>query len=194
VRSSSYDHEATGVTDVLLVAATERELCGHDGLVCGVGPVEAAAATARALVERHPDAVLHVGVAGGSGLETRTLIVGAASVYSDIRAAIPVVDTCEPDVELAAAVRAVLPDAPFLPILTTARVSEPSGSVLHGAVVEAMEGFAVLRACVLAGVAAVEVRAISNEIGERNRSRWEVDAALAALGQALPRLLDALRR
>ena len=38
--------------DVLLVAATERELDGRDGLVCGVGPVEAAAATARALALR----------------------------------------------------------------------------------------------------------------------------------------------
>ena len=32
--------------EVLLVAATERELDGRDGLVCGIGPVEAAAATA----------------------------------------------------------------------------------------------------------------------------------------------------
>ena len=32
--------------DVLLVAATDRELDGRDGLVCGIGPVEAAAATA----------------------------------------------------------------------------------------------------------------------------------------------------
>ena len=34
---------------ILLVAATERELGGRDGLSCGIGPVEAAAATARAL-------------------------------------------------------------------------------------------------------------------------------------------------
>jgi len=33
---------------VLIVAATRAELCGHDGLECGVGPVESAAATARA--------------------------------------------------------------------------------------------------------------------------------------------------
>ncbi|MBA2742462.1 MAG: 5'-methylthioadenosine/S-adenosylhomocysteine nucleosidase, partial [Actinobacteria bacterium] len=54
--------------DVLLVAATERELCGRDGLVCGVGPVEAAAATARALALDRPEAVLHVGVAGVRGI------------------------------------------------------------------------------------------------------------------------------
>jgi nucleoside phosphorylase len=56
-----------------------------------------------------------------------------------------------------------------------------------------MEGFAVLRACELAGVPAVEVRAISNEIDEEDRGRWEVERALERLHAALPRLLAALR-
>jgi nucleoside phosphorylase len=55
-----------------------------------------------------------------------------------------------------------------------------------------MEGFAVLRACALAGVPAVELRAISNEIGEEDRGRWEIPRALEALSAALPRLLAAL--
>jgi nucleoside phosphorylase len=54
-----------------------------------------------------------------------------------------------------------------------------------------MEGFAVLRACALAGVPAVEVRAVSNEVGERDRTRWEIPTALASLDAALPRLLAA---
>jgi nucleoside phosphorylase len=58
--------------------------------------------------------------------------------------------------------------------------------------VEAMEGFAVLRAAKLAGVPAVEVRAVSNEIDEPNRGRWRFDEALAALDAALPKLLSAL--
>ena len=49
-----------------------------------------------------------------------------------------------------------------------------------------MEGFGVLRAAALAGVPAVEVRAISNEIGEDDRARWDIDAGLAALERALP--------
>ena len=61
----------------LLVAATQGELCSHDGLVCGVGPVEAAAATARALALRSFDAVLHVGLAGGRELESGTVVVGS---------------------------------------------------------------------------------------------------------------------
>ena len=55
-----------------------------------------------------------------------------------------------------------------------------------------MEGFAVLRAAALAGVPAIEVRAVSNEIGEPDRSRWLVAEALEALGQALPGLVDSI--
>jgi hypothetical protein len=35
--------------DVLLVAATDIELCDQPGFVCGIGPVEAGVATARRL-------------------------------------------------------------------------------------------------------------------------------------------------
>jgi nucleoside phosphorylase len=55
-----------------------------------------------------------------------------------------------------------------------------------------MEGFGVLRACELAGVPAVEVRAISNDIGEGDRERWMIQRGLEVLGAALPRLLEAL--
>jgi nucleoside phosphorylase len=181
---------------VLLVAATEPELGGHDGLACGVGPVESAAATARALAEHSPDAVLHIGLAGGVDLEPGTLVLGTESLYADIAAAIPVVSRVEPDAELLSALRAALPEAPVLPIGTSAAVSEPSNRLLQGVGlrVEAMEGFGVLRACELAGVPAVEVRAISNELGEEDRSCWELERGLEALRKALPRLLAAAQR
>ena len=179
---------------ILLVAATERELGDHEGLACGIGPVEAAAATARALAELAPDAVLHVGLAGGVGLEPGTLVLGTESIYVDIAAAIPVVSRVESDAALLAAMRAALPEAPALPIATSAAVSAPSDTVSQGFRVEAMEGFGVLRACELAGVPAVEVRAISNELGEGDRSRWELERGLEALRQALPRLLAAARK
>jgi len=178
---------------ILLVAATERELCGHEGLVCGIGPVEAAAATGNALAQRAPAAVLHIGLAGGVGLEAGTLVLGTESGYVDIAAAIPVVSRVEPDAALLAAIRDAFPDAPALPIATSAAVSAPRDRVSQGFRVEAMEGFGVLRACELAGVPAVEVRAISNELGEGDRSRWELDRGLGALRQALPRLLASAR-
>jgi nucleoside phosphorylase len=178
------------VSGLLLVAATEPELCGQPGLVCGVGPVEAAAATARALALDPPRAVLHVGLAGGRGLQPGALVVGREATYVDLAAAIRVRSRAEPAVELLAAASAALPDAHVLPIATSAAVGRSDEEV----VVEAMEGFGVLRACELAGVPALEVRAISNEIGEGDRARWEIDTALAALTDALSRLRVALER
>lgn len=172
---------------VLLVAATEIELCERDGLVCGVGPVEAAASTARALAAERPDAVVHVGVAGARGITPGALVVGSESVYCDIAAEIPVIDRVAPDSTLLATVRAVLPNALALPIGTSAAV----GGTDTGLRVEAMEGFGVLRACAQAGVPAVEIRAISNEITEADRGRWRIGRALEALADALPEVLAA---
>ena len=171
---------------VLVVAATERELAPVEGgrtAVCGIGPVEAAATTARALAEERPSAVLHVGIAGARGLAPLTLVLGSEAVYCD--AAGPLVPTrTAPDADLLARLRDAFPDAAVRPIGTSARVG---GS--HGVDVEAMEGFAVLRACELAGVPAVEVRVVSNEIDEPDRALWRFDEAFAKLAETLPRLV-----
>src|SRR5437867_3218228 len=62
---------------VLVIAATERELGGLDGVVTGVGPVEAAVVTTRILVERRPRAVLHVGLAGSRPFAAPELVIGS---------------------------------------------------------------------------------------------------------------------
>ena len=177
---------------LLVVAATEAELrgAGAAGLVCGIGPVEAALATARALAERPVDAVLHVGIAGARGIEPPALVLGSESVYCDVvdpAFTMPRVERVAPDAELLAAARAALPEARVLPIATSARVGGGAGFE-----VEAMEGFGVLRAAALAGVPAVELRAISNAVGEPDRSAWRIDEALDALAAAVERLVAAL--
>jgi hypothetical protein len=178
---------------LLLVAATELELCEHPGFVCGVGPVEAAAATARALAaEEGVRAVLHVGVAGARRLTPGALVVGTESVYIDLSAGIPVVDRVVPDAALVAGAQGALPESISLPIATSAGVTGPEESERHGLRVEGMEGFGVLRACELAGVPAVEVRAVSNDIGEGDRELWMMRRGVESLGDALPRLLPAL--
>ena len=171
---------------LLVVAATARELGPVDGartVVCGIGPVEAAVATARALAEEQPTAVLHVGIAGARGLEPLTLVLGTEAVYCD--AAGPLVPALAlPDADLVARLHEAFPDAVLRPIGTSARVG--GAQELD---VEAMEGFAVLRACELAGIPAVEVRVVSNEIGEQDRARWLFDEAFAVLADTLPRLV-----
>ena len=164
---------------VLVVAATDRELAPADGwlvLRCGVGPVEAAAATAATLAAHRPLAVLHVGIAGArreSGLAPPAVVVGTASIYCDLgvpEAWAPHRLVTPPDL-VQAACRA-LPGASRQVIGTSARV----GSTSH-CLVEAMEGFGVLRAAALAGVPAIEVRVISNDIEEESRAKWRFDEA-----------------
>ena len=175
---------------MLLVAATEAELCGHDGLVCGVGPVETAVRIAVALERTQPDAVLHVGVAGarqGSGIDILDVVIGSEAVYEDLATT----QTLAPratlaDTRLVEAARAALPSARVMAIGTTGRVG---GS--DGCRVEAMEGFSVLRACELAAVPAVEVRVISNLV-EDDRSAWRLVDALSVLGGVVPQLLAGL--
>ena len=94
-----------------------------------------------------------------------------------------------PDAGLLARLRDAFPEAAVQPIGTSARVG---GS--HGVDVEAMEGFAVLRACELAGVPAVEVRVVSNEIDEPDRALWRFDDAFATLAEVLPRLVAVASR
>lgn len=175
---------------ILLVAATELELCDHPGIVCGVGPVEAAAATARAIALEQPDGVVNVGVAGARRIAPGSIVVGSEAVYCDLSAEFPVVSRVEADAELLAEVERALPEAIALPIGTSAAVNGPCGSA-PGIRAESMEGFGVLRACELAGVPAVELRAVSNQMGEGDRERWQIRRGLEALAHALPRLLAA---
>lgn len=170
---------------MLIVAATERELehvRRFDTFCCGIGPVEAAVRTAQALGERRPDAVIHIGIAGARAIEPLSVVLGSEAVYEDALG--PLVESrVEPDAALLARIAATLPEARVLPIGTSARVGGT-----RECDVEAMEGFGVLRACALAEVPAVELRVISNAIGELDRAKWRFDEAFELLGAVLDRL------
>lgn len=127
--------------------------------------------------------MLHVGIAGARKLEPLTLVLGSEAVYEDRRrrSGLPRIES---DAALLERMRAALPEALVLPIGTSATVGGTSACD-----VEAMEGFAVLRACELAGVRAVELRAISNSPDEPDRSLWKFDEAFAALADAVHRIL-----
>ena len=159
---------ATVARMILVVAATERELAGAAGaatLVCGVGPVEAAAATAGALARGpRPDALLHVGIAGARGIPVAQLVIGSEAVYEDAlrrgprrgRSARPRVWSMRRSARCRS--------ARVLPIGTSARVGGTSSCE-----VEAMEGFAVLRAARLA----VSLRSRCAPFPTRSTSRIE---------------------
>ena len=181
-------------TEILVIAATERELAASAGwrtLLCGVGPVEAAASTAAAIAASPPAAILHVGIAGGRrrcAFPPASLVIGRGARYDDLVIPAPwSPDTVPASPALLAAVQRALPGAATCTIGTSARVGGTADCD-----VEAMEGFAVLRAAERAGIPAIEVRAIANEIEEEDRARWHFAAAFAAISAATPQLVAAI--
>ncbi len=178
---------------ILVVGAIGQELAGAREqarlLACGVGPVEAAIATAKEIIKERPRAVINVGLAGarrGSGIDVLEIIVGTEAVYCDLFPRFSA-NRLAPDPALLEAARSALPEARFLPIGTSARVGGSSAVE-----VEAMEGFSVLRAAQLAAVPAIELRVISNEVEEPSRSSWRVDDGLFVLQGVTRRLVEAL--
>ena len=58
------------------------------------------------------------------------------------------------------------------------------------AVAEDMEAFGVAMACQMHGVPLEVVRGISNEVGDRDHSQWQIDKALRAAAELVIRLFD----
>lgn len=179
---------------ILVVSATAREMATPQGwrtLLCGVGPVEAAAATAAEIARELPSLIIHVGIAGvrrANALAPASLVIGSESRYCDLGVSAKwAPNTVVTPGNLLAAAQRALPLAVVMPIGTSAHVGGTSGCD-----VEAMEGFGVLRAAQLAQVPAIEVRAISNDIEESDRTRWHFDAAFAAITAATPALVAEL--
>ncbi|MFD5460548.1 phosphorylase family protein, partial [Streptomyces olivaceus] len=61
------------------------------------------------------------------------------------------------------------------------------------ALAEAMEGFGVAEAAAAHGVPVLELRAVSNPVGPRDRAAWRIGEALGALTDAFGKLAPVLR-
>ncbi|MFC3831291.1 MULTISPECIES: futalosine hydrolase [Deinococcus] len=206
----------------LIVVATAGEATRLTDLtarvvVSGVGPVAAALATQRALLEQPAGLVISAGIGGaypGSGLNPGDLAVSSEIIHADLGAwdgdmwleldalGLSVRSDGQQGIRFAvwdgaeeAARRA---DAPFGPLLT---LSSVTGSALQaaaltarhpGALTEGMEGAGVAHAALVAGVPVVEVRGVSNPVGPRDRSAWRLGEALAATRRGVQAVLEEL--
>lgn len=173
----------------------------------GVGPIEAALATARKLANGTYALAINAGIAGAFpgharvgeavlvteeiladfGLEggVGLTLPGGAKLAERTRADASLVERCVP-----AASR--LGRGLTVTQVTTTRQTAERLANRYAPDVESMEGFAVLRAAELAGVPAIEIRGISNYVGERSESGWDFRAGSSATVAALETILDAL--
>ncbi|MFF5895439.1 futalosine hydrolase [Streptomyces argenteolus] len=177
-----------------------------DVVAGGAGPAAAAAVTAFALAAApaaEPYAlVVSAGIGGGfaSAAPVGSLVVATRIVAADLGAEtpdgfVPVTglgfgrDTFLPPEALVRDVAAATGAVPG-PVLT---VSTATGSAARtaellaahpAAAAEAMEGFGVAEAAAGLGVPVLELRAVSNTVGPRDRAAWRIGEALAALTEA----------
>ncbi|WLQ41559.1 futalosine hydrolase [Streptomyces laculatispora] len=181
-----------------------------DVLAGGAGPAAAAAAAAFGLVSDRYDLVISAGIGGGfAGVApVGALVVAGRIAAADLGAEtpagfVPVTelgfgrDRHHPPRSLvravAAATGAVTGD--ILTVSTVTGSAERAAALLAahpGAAAEAMEGFGVAEAAGLSGVAVLEIRAVSNAVGPRDRDAWRIGDALAALTDAFGKLIPVL--
>ena len=182
------------------------KLSAIDFQLCGFGPVLAAIRTTALLASGKYDYVLLCGIAGAyanSGLKVGA-VVTPSSVKMD---AIGVVDGGELKTAQHLGFSPCLPDALKLDLagesrsaemvgerervlLTVCTASENAQQALNRenhfvADVEDMEGYGVAGACQHSDRPLTIVRGISNIAGDRDKSRWDIDAAIAAVAQWL---------
>lgn len=180
----------------------------YDVIAAGVGPAAAAAGTATALARGSYGLVVSAGIGGGFHAPPGSLLVADAIVAADLGAETPegfvsvtglgfgTVEHLPP----AALVRAVADATGATPgtVLTASTVTgtaERAAGLLAAhpaAVAEAMEGFGVAEAAAQAGVPVLEIRAVSNAVGPRDRDAWRIGDALAALTTAFGKLAPVL--
>jgi futalosine hydrolase len=193
---------------ILIVCAVAKELAflapqPHvEVLVTGIGPVDAAANVSRALAQGGYDLVINAGIAGAFDGDAKIgdgVVVSEDAYELDLETGDPILlpdglrahDRVTSDLTLVDA----LVELGFLARrgVTVSRVtaSEASAARLaeRGGQTESMEGFAVLRAAEIAGVKAIQVRGISNRVGDRASSRWDFAAGVAGLERVLGALL-----
>jgi futalosine hydrolase len=184
--------------------------------LCGFGPVAAAARTAQLIAEHRPDSVLLVGIAGRM---SDRLTIGEAYAFERVachgvgagsgEAFVPAEalgwpqwpgDGSDPATRIGdvlACTSGQLPASAARAGLSLSACAASSGEadvrsrlqLFPDAAAEDMEGFAVAAACRLAGVPLDIVRGISNTAGDRDISRWQIEAACRAAAELAAMLL-----
>lgn len=188
----------------------------YNVIVGGVGAAAAAVRTARTLAAS-PDycLVICAGIGGGfsGAAEVGSLVVASDIIAADLGAQTPVGfysldelglgSVCIPaDKALAAQVTTALHaanlSAHYGPVLTvttitgTAEMATEMAARIPGVIAEAMEGYGVATATKDFGLPMLELRAISNVVGPRNRTAWRIKEALAMLEAASTVLTEVL--
>lgn len=210
---------------ILIVTAVEAELeavrrglqsaPSIDIIAAGVGPAEAAARTAAALLSADYRLVVSAGIGGGfpGRAAIGSIVIADAIVAADLGAETPegfipvdelgfgtaraAVDS-EWSMRMLSGIAAAGLPVLHGPIITastvtgTAATAAARASSVPGAAAEGMEGYGVATAAQIRQIPCAEIRAISNPVGPRDRSAWRIPEALQSLEAAFAALRNIL--
>jgi futalosine hydrolase len=203
------------VREVPLPGLTVHRSGGYDLIAAGVGPALAAASaatalTAAALAGTPYGLVVSAGIGGGflPAAPPGSLVVADEITAADLGAEtgdgfLPVTElgfgtvTHRPPETLVRAIAAAT-GARTGTVLTVSTVTGTAAraDALRArhprALAEAMEGFGVAEAAAAHGTPVLELRAVSNPVGPRDRAAWRIGDALTALTEAFGKLAPVL--
>ncbi|MFC0330576.1 futalosine hydrolase [Paenibacillus sepulcri] len=185
-------------------------------LVGGVGVAAAAASTAGALALSRYDLIICAGIAGGfkDKAEIGTIVMASEIIAADLGAETPDGFLSVDELgfgssrfqvnsghlaALTEAIRAAGVSVQTGPVLTLSTVTGTAETAallaerVPGAAAEAMEGYGIAAAAYQHGVPVLEIRAISNIVGPRDRDAWRIGDALKALEAASSILTEVLQ-
>jgi futalosine hydrolase len=172
----------------------------------GVGPARAAACAATALTLERPGLLVVAGIGGGFAGRAAIgdLAVADTVVHADLGAesadgftSISAIGfgadryAAPPDLVAAAADRTGGLVGPIVTVSTVTGSAATAADLArrYAPVAEGMEGAGGWAAAEPYGVPLLELRAISNQVGPRDRAAWNLPRALATLGRAVADLL-----
>lgn len=186
-----------------------------DVITVGVGIAKAAANTAIALSKKNYDLVINMGIGGGFApyAEIGSIVIADSIICADLGSETPdgflSVDELgfgssiyTVDSSLVNKIYSALKQAGLQvtvgEILTVSTTTGTQKTLqkwqrrFPHAAAEAMEGFGVSAACSEFQIPCLEIRAISNMVGPRNRDLWRIGDALKMLQLASPILQEVL--
>lgn len=205
------NRELTGLKEI---SFNRPSLVVHTA-VTGVGLLPSSYAIMQLIARLKPDLIIQVGIAGSFN---PTLVLGTAvTVRQEILADMGVYETDGyhdifelglaeenvPPLELGAIVNHHdhLIESASLPAVSAVSVNEISTSAekinmfaeKYKAEIESMEGAALHYVCALQNIPFIQIRGISNLVGERDKSKWKIPESMLAATNACINLINKIQ-
>lgn len=205
---------------ILLIAATDQELkpiiasnAEIDVLVTGVGVPSTLYHLQKRIQQIDYNLIIQAGIAGAfkDTIQLGSVVLVKQDCFADI--GMEENESFIPVHESALADKNELPfengwlknknqffETFFLPAVNAVTVNKVSDSLLQrkqlvklfNADIETMEGAALHYVCLQENIPFIQIRAISNVVGERNKSKWKINEAINNLNKELSRLINVI--